>query len=240
MAPGYDTYTSGTLVYTVEPPNKGHYGANDFVPYREVVSISEGPLSEVPLYITHQYVYLRLTSMARGCRERWKCCRACSSQDRPHATWLHSRHACSHTHTHTDTQTHTHTQTPKRLEQVTEELLASHAPRRSLWYHTRCSSSCEGSGTTYLPPASPALRAHSPPSLTPLSWLLLNRRAANEECRRTTRPTVASFWAAARTLRSIDIIIYTPIAPAARADHASNNSCLSCARRAAGPSVGGL
>ena len=35
--------------YTVEPPNKGHYGANDFVPCREVVPISEGPLSEVAL-----------------------------------------------------------------------------------------------------------------------------------------------------------------------------------------------
>ena len=28
-------------LYTVEPPNKGHYGANDFVPCREVVLISE-------------------------------------------------------------------------------------------------------------------------------------------------------------------------------------------------------
>ena len=35
-----------TLANTVEPPNKG---ANDFVPCREVVPISEGPLSEVPL-----------------------------------------------------------------------------------------------------------------------------------------------------------------------------------------------
>jgi hypothetical protein len=57
--------------YTVEPLNKGHYEANDFVPRREVVPISEvtkvqhgvetsvlcrevvpiseGPLSEVPL-----------------------------------------------------------------------------------------------------------------------------------------------------------------------------------------------
>ena len=36
---------------TVEPPNKGHFGANSFVPCREVVPISEGPLLEVPLYI---------------------------------------------------------------------------------------------------------------------------------------------------------------------------------------------
>ena len=47
----------------MEPPNKGHFGANSFVPCREVehgattsvpcrevVPISEGPLSEVPLY----------------------------------------------------------------------------------------------------------------------------------------------------------------------------------------------
>ena len=27
--------------YTVEPPNKGHFGANSFVPCREVVPISE-------------------------------------------------------------------------------------------------------------------------------------------------------------------------------------------------------
>ena len=33
----------------VEPPNKGRYGANDFVPCKEVVPISEGHLSEVPL-----------------------------------------------------------------------------------------------------------------------------------------------------------------------------------------------
>ena len=33
-------------IITVEPPNKGHYGDNDFVPCREVVPISEGPLSE--------------------------------------------------------------------------------------------------------------------------------------------------------------------------------------------------
>ena len=37
--------------YTVELPNKGHFVANSFVPCREVVPISEGPLSEVPLYI---------------------------------------------------------------------------------------------------------------------------------------------------------------------------------------------
>ena len=28
-------------VYTVEPPNKGHFGGNKFVPCREVVPISE-------------------------------------------------------------------------------------------------------------------------------------------------------------------------------------------------------
>ena len=28
-------------VYTVEPPKKGHFGANSFVPSREVVPISE-------------------------------------------------------------------------------------------------------------------------------------------------------------------------------------------------------
>ena len=32
----------------MEPPNKRHFGANGFVPCREVVPISEGPLSEVP------------------------------------------------------------------------------------------------------------------------------------------------------------------------------------------------
>ena len=36
---------------TVEPPNKGHFGAKSFVPCREVVPTSEGPLSEVPLYM---------------------------------------------------------------------------------------------------------------------------------------------------------------------------------------------
>ena len=34
----------------MEPPKKGHFGANSFDPCREVVPISEGPLSEVPLY----------------------------------------------------------------------------------------------------------------------------------------------------------------------------------------------
>ena len=38
---------------TVEPLNKGHFGANSFVPCREVVPISEGPLSEVPLYLLY-------------------------------------------------------------------------------------------------------------------------------------------------------------------------------------------
>ena len=28
-------------LYTVEPPNKGHFGANSFVPCREVFPISE-------------------------------------------------------------------------------------------------------------------------------------------------------------------------------------------------------
>ena len=37
--------------HTVEPPNKGHHETNDFVPCREVVLISEGPSSEVPLYM---------------------------------------------------------------------------------------------------------------------------------------------------------------------------------------------
>ena len=32
------SYDIGT---TVEPPNKGHFGANSFVPCREVVPISE-------------------------------------------------------------------------------------------------------------------------------------------------------------------------------------------------------
>ena len=40
--------------YTVEPTNKGHFGANSFVPCREVVPISEGPLSEVPLYVNYK------------------------------------------------------------------------------------------------------------------------------------------------------------------------------------------
>ena len=30
-----------SISITVEPPNKGHYGANDYVPCREVVPISE-------------------------------------------------------------------------------------------------------------------------------------------------------------------------------------------------------
>ena len=38
-------------IYTVEPPNMGQFGANRFAPCREVVHISEGPLSEVPLYL---------------------------------------------------------------------------------------------------------------------------------------------------------------------------------------------
>ena len=29
------------IIDTVEPPNKGHFGANSFVPCREVVPISE-------------------------------------------------------------------------------------------------------------------------------------------------------------------------------------------------------
>ena len=45
----------------VEPPNKGHYGPNDFAPCREVVPILEGPLSEVPLY-----TYLFHRSYAAG------------------------------------------------------------------------------------------------------------------------------------------------------------------------------
>ena len=56
----------------MEPPNKGHPGANSFVPCRpisevkygaatsvlcrEVVPISEGPLSEVPLYTVEEYL----------------------------------------------------------------------------------------------------------------------------------------------------------------------------------------
>ena len=46
----------GELQYTVEPPNKGHFGANSFVLCREVVPISEGPLSEVPLYYSYYTV----------------------------------------------------------------------------------------------------------------------------------------------------------------------------------------
>ena len=33
--------TGGFKRYTVEPPNKGHFGANSFVYFREVVPISE-------------------------------------------------------------------------------------------------------------------------------------------------------------------------------------------------------
>ena len=33
--------TLGTVRITVEPPNKGHFGGNNFVPCREVVPISE-------------------------------------------------------------------------------------------------------------------------------------------------------------------------------------------------------
>ena len=40
---------------TVEPPNKGHFGLNSFVLCREVVPFSEGPLSEVPLYVIALY-----------------------------------------------------------------------------------------------------------------------------------------------------------------------------------------
>ena len=74
------TYIGKRLLYTVEPPNKGHYGANVFVPCREVVPmynlrgsismhgvetrvlcrevvpISEGPLSDVPLYTVYRVV----------------------------------------------------------------------------------------------------------------------------------------------------------------------------------------
>ena len=47
-----------SIVYTVEPQNKGHFGANSFVPCREVVPISEGPLSEVPLYTIGVFILL--------------------------------------------------------------------------------------------------------------------------------------------------------------------------------------
>ena len=43
---------------TVEPPSKGHFGANSFVPCREVVPISEGPLSEVPQYSFFNFSFL--------------------------------------------------------------------------------------------------------------------------------------------------------------------------------------
>ena len=149
---------------------------------------------EVPLYTTHQYVYLRLTSMARGCRQRWKCCRACSSHDRPHATWLHSRHACSHT------------RTPKAAKKRRTSDIGTIS-----YIVTHPDALC---GATLA--AAPVARVqegpicrqlhllyvhtvlhHSPP----LSWLLLDRRAANEECRRTTRPT---FWAASVYIHVFD------------------------------------
>ena len=38
---GMEVETASRHVYTVEPPNKGHFGANSFVPCREVVPISE-------------------------------------------------------------------------------------------------------------------------------------------------------------------------------------------------------
>ena len=52
-----DTLQQVTLIFYVEKVqvpgvytlNKGHYGANNLVPCREVVPISEGPSSEVPL-----------------------------------------------------------------------------------------------------------------------------------------------------------------------------------------------
>ena len=42
----------------VEPPNKGHFGANSFVPCREVIPISEGPSSEVP---SHNFLKLSVS-----------------------------------------------------------------------------------------------------------------------------------------------------------------------------------
>ena len=54
----YSTYSiSGTdmignnLPYTVEPLNNGHSGDRPLVHCREVVPISECPLSNVPLYV---------------------------------------------------------------------------------------------------------------------------------------------------------------------------------------------
>ena len=41
-------------VYTVEPPNKGHFGDNLFVPCREVV-----PISGVCLFLSNFQVYKR-------------------------------------------------------------------------------------------------------------------------------------------------------------------------------------
>ena len=46
-----DNFFKILLMYTVEPLNKEHFGANSFVPHIEVVPIPEGPLSEVPLYV---------------------------------------------------------------------------------------------------------------------------------------------------------------------------------------------
>ena len=51
MRPYYHNHTQ-LVLKLVEPPNKGQYGTNDFVPCREVVSISEGPLKEVQMYTT--------------------------------------------------------------------------------------------------------------------------------------------------------------------------------------------
>ena len=38
---GRRTQEEGGKLYTVEPPNNGHFGDNNFVPCREVVPISE-------------------------------------------------------------------------------------------------------------------------------------------------------------------------------------------------------
>ena len=40
-AKNYDSEETAGYVCTVEPPNKGHFGGNNFVPCREVVPISE-------------------------------------------------------------------------------------------------------------------------------------------------------------------------------------------------------
>ena len=53
--------------HTVEPPNKGHFRANSFVPCREVVPISEGPLSEVPLYTYTVIISLALGVLYTNC-----------------------------------------------------------------------------------------------------------------------------------------------------------------------------